>query len=263
MKSINNVAYPVADHCNLNCRGCCRFCNSGQEKHLADVEVFRRDMTRFKELVEHIEMFRLFGGEPLLHPELHKFIYITRELYPDSEIDIVTNGLLLDKMSDTLIEAIKSCCVHLDISVYEPTKKKLTEIMEVLEKHKLGHTLNYVDKFWKRMNMAGDSDYVRIWEECQWKKCNGLRDGRFMMCPLPVVIKEFNRLFGTEYNFDGEVIDIYDPTLTYEDICDFISRPHEYCSYCTDPEFIEWRNIGEISPSDYAVIDSDGKRFDV
>ena len=56
MKSVINVAYPLADHCNLNCRSCCRFCNSTQEKHLADLSVFERDMRRFKELVEHVEM---------------------------------------------------------------------------------------------------------------------------------------------------------------------------------------------------------------
>ncbi|MBQ7384797.1 MAG: radical SAM protein [Clostridia bacterium] len=263
MNSINNVAYPIVDHCNLNCRGCCRFCNPSQEKHFADPKIFEKDLRRFKELVEHIEMFRIFGGEPLLHPELSKFIYIARDIYPKSEIDIVTNGLLLDKMSDELINDIKSCCVHLEISVYEPTKKKLPKIMDILEKNKLGHTLNFVDKFWKRMDMSGSSDYVRIWKECQWKKCNGLRDGKFMMCPLPVVIKEFNRLFDTDFNFDDELIDIYDPKLTFEDIRDFISRPHKYCSYCTDPEFLEWSAFtGEIKAEDYAVIDACGKRFD-
>lgn len=260
IKSINNVAYPVVDHCNLNCRGCCRFCNGAQEKHFADIKVFERDMRRFKELVEHVEMFRLFGGEPLLHPDLDKFVYITREIYPDGEIDIVTNGLLLDKMPEKLIEAIKSCCVQLDISVYEPTRKKLPQIMEVLNKYELGHNLNYVDKFWKRFNMAGDSEAASTWRECSWKKCNGLREGKFMMCPMPVVIKEFNKMFGYDYNFDGDVIDIYDKSLTYEDINNFINRPHGYCAYCGQPEFVEWRHGGKPEISDYAVKLPDGAK---
>lgn len=260
MNSINNVAYPVVDHCNLNCRGCCRFCNKNQKKSFADVEVFEKDMRRFKELVDHIEMFRLFGGEPLLHPKLDKFIYIAREIYPDSEIDIVTNGLLLDKMSDELIEAIKSCFVKLEISVYKPTADKMPTIMRVLEKHQLGYTFNYVNEFWKRFNMAGDSDAQNMWSSCSWKKCNGLRSGKFMMCPLPIVIKEFNRMFGYDFNFDAEVIDIYDETLTFKDIYQFINRPHDYCAFCGDPEFIEWSIAKKAKIEDYAVKLPDGTK---
>lgn len=260
MNSINNVAYPVVDHCNLNCRGCCRFCNKDQEKSFADIEVFEKDLRRFKELVPHIEMFRLFGGEPLLHPELDKFIYVARDIYPDSEIDIVTNGLLIDKMPERLIEAIKSCYIQLSISVYRPTAEKMPAITKVLEKHKLGHTLNYVGEFWKRFNMAGDSDAVEMWTECSWKKCNGLRNGKFMMCPLPVVIKEFNKMFGYDFEFDGEVIDIYDEKLTFEDIYNFINRPHGYCAFCGRPEFIEWSNGGRAKIEDYAVKLPDGTK---
>ena len=259
MNSINNVAYPVVDHCNLNCNGCCRFCNTSQEKRFADVKVFEKDLRRFKELVEHIEMFRHFGGEPLLHPELEKFVYIARDIYPKGEIDIVTNGLLLDKMPEGLIEAIRKCAVKLEISVYPPTEKKMPAIMDVIEKNGLSYALNPVDKFWKRFNMAGDSDPVATWRDCCWKRCNGLRDGKFMMCPLPVVIKEFNRLFGYDYRFEGEVLDIYDDSLTFEDIDAFIKRPHDYCAYCGDPAFVEWRNGGAPKIEDYAVKYPDGR----
>ena len=260
MNSINNLAYPVVDHCNLNCRGCCRFCNSLQEKHFADIKIFEKDLKRFKELVENIEMFRLFGGEPLLHPDLDKFVYIARKYYPYSEIDIVSNGLLIDRMPPQLIEAIKSCYVKLEISVYKPTRAKMQSIMNTIDEYKLGYTLNNVDKFWKRFNMAGDSIPEAMWQDCEWKKCNGLRDGKFMMCPLPIVIKEFNKMFDFNYNFDNEVLDIYDDSLTFEDIKDFINRPHDYCAYCGRPEFIKWHNGGKAQIEDYAVKYFDGTK---
>ena len=260
MNSINNVAYPVVDHCNLNCHGCCRFCNPLQKKHFADIKVFEKDLRRFKELVEHIELFRLFGGEPLLHPELDRFIYIARDVYPDGEISVVTNGLLIDRMPERLIEAIKGCYVHLEISVYKPTREKMPKIYEVLEKYKLGHTFNYVDKFWKRFNMAGDSNPAETWKECEWKKCNGLRNGLFMMCPMPVVIKEFNSMFGYNFNFDQEVIDIYDKSLTFKDIKNFIDRAHDFCAYCGQPEYFEWSIDGEAKIEDYAIKLPDGTK---
>ena len=111
--------------------------------------------------------------------------------------------------------------------------------------------------------MAGDSDYVRMWNECQWKMCNGLRDGKFMMCPLPVVIKEFNRLFDCDYNFDDELLDIYDPNLTFEDIDRFLHRPHKCCAYCGDPEFIDWApSKGKVKVEDYAVKYADGTKVE-
>ena len=36
------------------------------------------------------------GGEPLLHPQATEFFPIVRELFPNSEIQIVTNGILLN-----------------------------------------------------------------------------------------------------------------------------------------------------------------------
>lgn len=38
-----------------------------------------------------------------------------------------------------------------------------------------------------------------------------------------------------------------------DDIYSFINRPHNYCAYCGQPDFIEWSASGKNKIEDYAV----------
>ena len=42
-------------------------------------------------------------SEPLLNPEIEKYIIQTRQCFPKSEIQIITNGLLLLQLSDRMM----------------------------------------------------------------------------------------------------------------------------------------------------------------
>ena len=46
------------------------------------------------------------GGEPTLHPDLTEFVYLTRRKWPNSYIEIVSNGFFLHRHPD-LPEALK------------------------------------------------------------------------------------------------------------------------------------------------------------
>ena len=58
------------------------------------------------------------GGEPLLHPQVLDFCKITRELFPYSEIVLVSNGILLHKFTDEDIYTFNKLKIGLCISDY-------------------------------------------------------------------------------------------------------------------------------------------------
>ena len=73
-----HLEFEVTHHCNLNCRGCNHFAPLS-EKKFGDLEQFVKDLERIHQMVDQIGHIQLPGGEPLLNPELYRFIEESRK----------------------------------------------------------------------------------------------------------------------------------------------------------------------------------------
>ena len=97
----------VTEHCNLNCKGCDSLAPLAGEEYL-DIAECEKDLSRLSEIsggiVDHIN---ILGGEPLLHPDIEKFVKLTRMYFPIGKIVIVTNGILLKSMKQKFWETCK------------------------------------------------------------------------------------------------------------------------------------------------------------
>lgn len=98
----------VIDKCNLNCHGCMQFCPLYYgEKDQPTLESCTSTLKMLKEKVTSIAHFSILGGEPLLAPNLKDYIQMVRKLFPETEITLTTNGLLIPDAADELMECIK------------------------------------------------------------------------------------------------------------------------------------------------------------
>ena len=125
---IQYLEHHIVDHCNLNCAGCTHFSPLVEEPWYEDIRIFKQDFTKLAEMTD-VRLIRLMGGEPLLHPQLCEFLQIVRNLFPNSEIQLVTNGILLKQRRDELLPLcnnlkIKICTsnYHLNFSIDEYLK---------------------------------------------------------------------------------------------------------------------------------------------
>lgn len=85
----------AAEHCNLGCYSCNHFSQLA-DPEFADTANVERDLRRLSELSGgNIPLIYLAGGEPLLNPELPELMRIARQYFPQSRVQIITNGLLL------------------------------------------------------------------------------------------------------------------------------------------------------------------------
>ncbi len=99
------------------------------------------------------------GGEPLLHPKVEQLLLQTRRVFSKADIRIVTNGILLDKMSDSFWETCKTNNISFDITVYPPLKNKMKFLYKLLRAK--GVKLNEfkkADSFYAFYNPKGDSN---------------------------------------------------------------------------------------------------------
>jgi molybdenum cofactor biosynthesis enzyme MoaA len=108
----------VAEHCNLNCKGCEHFSTLAPKKYL-DAEIFERDCRRLSELTGGwIDQIAVLGGEPLLHPQITSILSIARNCFPTGKILILTNGTLLSVQNGSFWESCNKNHLHIEISSY-------------------------------------------------------------------------------------------------------------------------------------------------
>jgi uncharacterized radical SAM superfamily Fe-S cluster-containing enzyme len=116
----------VCEHCNLNCKGCGHF-SPLAKKHFLDPAVFERDCRQLSKLSNRrVELIDLMGGEPLLHPQITKIFEIAR-MYFDDTIQLVTNGILLEKQNDVFWESCRRQRIDILISRYPYTPPGMAE----------------------------------------------------------------------------------------------------------------------------------------
>lgn len=71
----------------------------------------------------------LFGGEPLMNPDIYKWIELLRKYWPESTIKLNTNGLLFDKKPDIFNKLIAVQPSELQISLHFRNSKIRKEII--------------------------------------------------------------------------------------------------------------------------------------
>lgn len=243
------LEYHVADHCNLNCRGCEHYSPLVKEPRFTDYEKFAKDLNKLSEFITDIGVIRILGGEPLLNNELHKYVTLTRKLYPYSCITIVTNGILIKQMASELIDAIKENDIFVHISWYPPLRNSQESILDFLDFNEIKYTKNmaFTEEFTMKQSLKGDTDKESVFLSCFQAHCNNLYDGKLGACFFPFVTKYFNDTFNQCLPIN-ENISLYDENLTTNKIKSFLLTPLERCKYCGESKNIKWEQAS-VNPT--------------
>ena len=249
----------VVDHCNLNCKSCHHF-SSVADHYFVKTEVFERDFFRLSQLAgRNNENIDIMGGEPLLHPEIATLVEIARK-YFDGPVNIVTNGLVLEKMNEVFWESCRKNNIRIVVTSY-PVKLNVKRIKELAKKHSVAlkiRSLLMNKHSWCKLpfDLNGRQSITENWKLCiTANKCIFLKDGRLSTCCLPLVADRFNNYFSknTETRSDGferttleatddDSIDIY-KAKDIGEIYEFLSKPIPFCRYCKIKSWeigIEW-----------------------
>lgn len=236
--------YHVAWHCNLKCKGCTHFSNVAKEK-FGNLEKYKSDIQRIKELYWGVGMIRLMGGEPLLNRELPDFCIATRNMFPDSNIRVATNGLLIPNLDQAVLKVMRENGIGFDITQYPPTK----ELKEKIELKCMENNIDFImtsfrDKFYDSSNLNGDSDGELEWKNCMSNGCYFLDNGHIAGCALPILYKKFKSILSMEMEIcDGDIIDIYDEELDGFKLNECLTKAMPVCRYCNavTPKWFEWQ----------------------
>ena len=244
-------------HCNLNCK-CCTAFSPIADEYFIDVETLQRDLNKLAQLSNSLSLrgtklpssfnkmsdFIITGGEPLLHPRLTEIFRITREIFPDTRIVVLTNGVLLAQKPESFWESCNQYRVSISISKY-PISININDIVYKAKKHFVEYSFVGgldvpVKSLWKYpIDLEGKQTLKNSFKLCsQVNTCFSLDDGKIYPCNPIAMAKYFNKAFNQNLEIsDSDILDL-ENVSTLDEIFDFLCSPKPFCRYCNRQDIV-------------------------
>ncbi|MBK9973706.1 MAG: radical SAM protein [Planctomycetes bacterium] len=173
----------VADHCNLRCANCCTLSPSLAPRLLSAADL-ARDLALLRPVLAP-QVFKLTGGEPLLHPGLAELAGVARASGIAPEISVTTNGHLATRADPALWRAIDRMTLSLYPSAPLPPAT-LEFIRAHCEQHGIALRLKPAPAFQVMDAPLPHADATQVFSDCWLRhRCHMVRDGRFYLCTRP------------------------------------------------------------------------------
>ena len=257
----------LTDGCNLNCTNCQTFCRINSTPKFTTLQEIKQYLPFLKEKLNYCKDIKLFGGEPLLNPEIKEICQYLRQEYPSLQISIFTNGLLLSTWTEEDFAVIKKLNIDFLITVY-PIKKSVENIKLYEKKFQemgIKMTTHGVRPYFNKStyDKKGRQNILQRYFHCFHSKIPFsfyLHKNKLFKCGVCANYPNFGI---PQSEKDYILID----QATKEEIIDYLSTPLNACKYCgayrteynseqEDPygsdELIIWHQQKDL-PSDYEM----------
>ena len=235
---IGYIEHHIVDHCNLRCAGCSHF-SPLADPWFEDIVDFNYDFSALAKLTNHyIPVIRIMGGEPLLHPSVELFLETVRAMFTESEIQLVTNGLLLGKKGQEFADFCNAFKITICVSDYG-LNLNLPELLKPFYYKRVdgkGQLYNI------SLDLTGSQDLQQAFNRCDLhiNRWYFFQFGRMYPCCICPNLHIFNNFFRYELKYpklkeekwteDELSISVYNHTL--EEVESFLNTPIPLCKYC-------------------------------
>lgn len=265
IKGLLNLEVHVAEHCNLNCKGCFHYSPLAKPEFLDAIQ-YEKDMKRLSELFySEAEYINLMGGEPLLNPDIIKIMRITRQYFKHGLIRIVTNGIMLNEMSDDFWHE----CHTNDISV-EPTEYPIgIDLLSPAEKaekfgvkYKIYHNVSTMSR--QPLAFNREFDCTENFDKCpQANNWIQLRNGKLFTCITAAHIQNLSERFDLKMHISSkDYVDIYE-AKSADEILERLASPIPLCRFCNIDGSVNGIPHSQTKKSRYEWIDFEFKKDDI
>lgn len=233
----------LIDNCNLKCVGCTHFSSIYKAESILQYMQFVGELKQIRKIGKFVRI-RLLGGEPLMVPELGQYITIARELFPETDIEIVTNGLLIPRLTKELLEMMRMCRISMVITPYKPTMQLKDQIRETLDSHEIWWNFDgdMITEFSRQFTLENSHNGYEASKKCISSGCLFLRNGKIYKCPIAGLANDFMNFYHLQ-TVPETGISIYDDIQkVYKEIKKCAKTPTAICNYCSEEvEMIPWQ----------------------
>jgi hypothetical protein len=186
----------IAFACDLHCPGCTHYSNYGLKGRVP----FSEGAAWLKAWSSRLwpETFHVLGGEPTLNPELPDYLRLIRDIWPETERVLVSNGLGFHRQPG-LFELLAETSTRLDVSRHTDKDPEynarfaegLAAVEEARARLGFSFTLRPNENTFYRtyqgegptMRPFADNDPEASWRICFNKTCWTIHEGHLWKCP--------------------------------------------------------------------------------
>ncbi|MDR3001290.1 MAG: radical SAM protein [Fibromonadaceae bacterium] len=187
---ISQIELVITTKCSLKCKHCAHliphYCAFENGPAHADTNEILETIRKLLDVVDKIDIFRVLGGEPFLHPEMYKIVDELKKSEKLERIEVVTNATIVP--SGNNLECLKGENLFVRISNYGENSVKKEKLIECLENIKVKYTIHDCMK-----NKWGDlgepferkrtiQELERIYEKCFSRSIFIILDGKIYLC---------------------------------------------------------------------------------
>lgn len=255
MIPVSSIEWHVSHNCNFSCSGCSDFSNYKHNQRIT-AELLESWYIPWHQRILP-KTVALVGGEPLLNKDIEQIVLTARQYWPNSELELVTNGWLLYRYPD-LLKILNDTNTTLYVSKHYDSieyNKKFSSIVDYLVQHNVNYKIYRNDKTWFEIYRPEllpheDNNYQSSWNNCPtYQDCVQLYDGALWKCPPIAYINLMNKTHNLDSKWDTYLqYKALQPSCTDKEIIDFFNKGAEsICSMCpaklkiTKKE-VEWQN---------------------
>lgn len=163
---MENIEFYITNVCNLGCNNCNRLNNfhfKGSQNWDDYSEIYRKWSERLT-----FDSISILGGEPTLNKTLDQWCIGIRDLWPESEITVVTNGTKINKIP-WLYNLCKNYKIELEIAAHgRPRHKTLLEEIKKFLKPP-------IKQYYSNDFSAWIESYEAV-KDPSWPKCKSVED---------------------------------------------------------------------------------------
>lgn len=132
---INYIELPITTSCSLRCKECANLIQYYDKGKFLEHKKLINDIYKLCQAVKGIELLRILGGEPLLHPYLKEILIGILKNDKIKNVQIVTNGTMLFR--EDVLAVLKDKRVSVDISNYGEVSRNYENLIRQLRNNRI------------------------------------------------------------------------------------------------------------------------------
>lgn len=230
------LEYHLVDSCNLKCAGCSHYSSLLNKLTYKSIDQIKNDLQLLKDKIgDNLKWLRLLGGEPLLHPNINECLLTIRNMFLNTNLILVTNGLLLNKMPQSFYNICKE--LNLEIRITDYHIIDLNKLMLNLKNQNIKTRIYKDNILWNYQYIRKTDEIIDCFSKCKLKQiCNNYNDGKIYLCPHIAYIHIFNEYYNENIKLDKtDYIDLNEIN-SYSELINKLNSniPHFCYQYCNN-----------------------------
>lgn len=184
--TVQSVDLMITEKCSMKCRDCSNLMQYYEHPENADLAQMFAMIDGLCDKMDEIYEFRVIGGEPFMHKELHTVVAYVAAKSNVQKVSIFTNATIVPREHQW--DALQHSKVRLFITDYDELSRNRQRLVSELEQRGIAYVSEKANGWTDCASLEKHNRTVvenqAIWAQCCAKNLATLADGRLYRCPF-------------------------------------------------------------------------------